>query len=87
VKDLLNYTLRDEKIPAYSFCKYLGIIICSDLSWANHVNCTVQKAWRALHFVMGVVKKENKNLKSIVYKSLVCPILEYGAVCWDPYRE
>jgi len=19
--------------------------------------------------------------------SLVCPILEYGAVCWDPYRE
>jgi len=19
--------------------------------------------------------------------SLVCPILEYGASCWDPYRE
>jgi len=19
--------------------------------------------------------------------SLVCPILEYGAACWDPYRE
>jgi hypothetical protein len=36
---------------------------------------------------MGVVKNENKNMKSIAYKSLVCPILEYGAACWDPYRE
>ena len=50
-------------------------------------NHTVQKAWRALHFVMRVVKKGNKNTKSIAYKSLVHPILEYGTACWDPYRE
>jgi hypothetical protein len=36
---------------------------------------------------MRVVKKGNKNTKSIAYKSLVRPILEYGAACWDPYRE
>jgi hypothetical protein len=36
---------------------------------------------------MRVVKKENRNTNSIAYKSLVCPILEYGAACWDPYRE
>jgi len=77
----------DQKIPEDSSCKYLGIIIHSDLSWAEQVDHTVQKAWRALHFVMRVVKKGNKNTKSIAYKSLVCPILEYGAACWDPYRE
>src|SRR5215510_8546131 len=87
VKDPLNYTLTGQKIPKESSCKYLGIIIRSDLSWADQVNHTVQKAWRALHFVMRVVKKENKNTKSIAYKSLVRPILEYGAACWDPYRE
>jgi hypothetical protein len=65
----------------------MGIIIRSDLSWADQVNHTVQKAWRALHFVMCVVKKGNKNTKIIAYKSLVRPILEYGAACWDPYRE
>jgi hypothetical protein len=27
------------------------------------------------------------NSKSLVYTSLVRPILEYGAVCWDPCRE
>ena len=36
---------------------------------------------------MRIVKKGNKNTKSLAYTSLVRPILEYGAACWDPYRE
>ena len=36
---------------------------------------------------MRIVKKGNKNMKSLAYTSLVHPILEYGAACWDPYRE
>jgi hypothetical protein len=67
VKDPLNYTLRDQKIPEDSFCKYLGIIIRSDLSWADQVNHKVQKAWRALYFVMRVVKRGKKKTKIIAY--------------------
>jgi len=26
-------------------------------------------------------------MKRLAYMALVRPILEYGAVCWDPYRE
>ena len=26
-------------------------------------------------------------MKSLAYTSLVRPILEYEAACWDPYRE
>jgi len=26
-------------------------------------------------------------MKHLAYTALVRPILEYGAVCWDPYRE
>ena len=29
----------------------------------------------------------NKNRKTLACASLVRPILEYGATCWDPYRE
>jgi hypothetical protein len=36
---------------------------------------------------MRIVKKGNKNTTRIAYKSLVRPILEDGAACWDPYRE
>jgi hypothetical protein len=47
----------------------------------------VPKAWRALHFVMRIVNRGNKNTKSVAYRSLVRPILKYGVACWDPYRE
>jgi hypothetical protein len=36
---------------------------------------------------MRILKKGNSNKKNLAYTSLVRPILEYWAVCWDPYRE
>jgi len=36
---------------------------------------------------MRIIQKGNTHTKSLVYKSLVRPILEYGAACWDTYRE
>jgi len=36
---------------------------------------------------MRILKKGNSNTKSLAYMSLVRPILECGAACWDPYRE
>jgi hypothetical protein len=47
----------------------------------------VKKAWKALHFTIRILKKGNTNTKSLAYISLVRLILEYGAACWDPYRE
>jgi hypothetical protein len=62
------------------------IILRSDLSWADQVNYTVKKAWKALHFTMRILKNGNSNTKSLAYASIVRPIIEYGAACWDPYR-
>ena len=58
VKDPLSYSLTDTLIPEASSCKYLGIILRSDLSWADHVNCTVKKAGKALHITMQILKME-----------------------------
>jgi len=58
VKNPLGYFLGDQNIPEASSCKYLGIILRSDLNWVDQVNYVVQKAWKALHFVMRVLKKE-----------------------------
>ena len=57
VKDPINYSLMDTLIPEASSCKYLGIILRGDLSWADQVNYTVKKAWKALHFKMRILKK------------------------------
>jgi len=87
LKDPLDYSLANTLIPEESSCKQLGIILRSDFSWADQVNYTVNKAWRALHCTMRILKKGNINTKSLAYISLVRPILEYGAACWEPYRE
>jgi len=87
VKDPLNYSLMGTLIPEASSCKYLGIILRNDLSWEDQVNYAVKKVWKALHFTMRILEKGNSNTKSLAYMSLVRPILEYGAACWDPYRE
>jgi hypothetical protein len=79
--------LQDIINPEVSSCKYLEIILHSNLSWAVQVTYTAKKSWKALHFRMHILKKGNNNTKSLAYTSLVHPILEYGAACWDPYKE
>jgi len=48
-------------MEASSF-KYLGIIIRSGINWADHVIYTVRKAWKALHFIMLMLKNGLKKL-------------------------
>ena len=81
MKDPLNYTLWDQLIPEASSYKHLGIILRGDLSWADHVNYTVKKAWKTLHFIMPILKKGNSSTKSLAYTTLVRPIFEYGVAC------
>jgi hypothetical protein len=76
----------DQLIPEANSFKYSGIIR-SDLNRTDLVNYMLQKARKALHFVMRILKKGNNNTKHLAYTTLVSPMLEYGAVCWDPYRE
>ena len=87
VKNPPNYTLGVQLIPEASSCKYLGIILCSELNWADHVNYTTKKAWKALNFIMRILKKGNSSTKYLAYTTLVRSILQYVAACWDPYRE
>jgi hypothetical protein len=67
VTEVLNYSLRDTVMPEASSCKYLEIILLSDLNWADQVNNTVKKAWKALNFTMSILKMGNKNTKSLAY--------------------
>jgi hypothetical protein len=87
VTEPLSYSLRDIVIPEASSCKYLGIILGSDINWADKINFTVKKALKALHFTMRILKMGKSNIKILAYISLMCPILDYGAACSEPYRK
>ena len=45
-KERIMYYFEDQLIPEASSFKYLGIIIRSDLNWADHVNYTLQNQGR-----------------------------------------
>jgi hypothetical protein len=40
VEERVRYYYGYQLIPGISSFKYLGIIICSDINWADHVNYT-----------------------------------------------
>jgi len=61
-----------------SSCKYLGIILGSDLNWVERSKLHSAKSLEGSHFVMRVLKKGNRSTKSLSYTSLVLPVLEYG---------
>jgi hypothetical protein len=50
IKVSLNYLLVDQRIPQASSCKYLGIILLSNLNWADQFYYTVKKPGR--HYVL-----------------------------------
>jgi hypothetical protein len=56
VMESLSYSLGDILIPKAISYKYFGIILRSDLSWADQVNYTVKKARKALHFTLRILK-------------------------------
>jgi hypothetical protein len=74
-------------IPEAKSCKYLRILSRSDLSLADQVNYTVKEACKALHFTVHILKKGSSDIKSLSYTSLVRPIPDYSAACWDPYMK
>ena len=49
VKERIRYYFGDQLNPETSNFKHLGIIIQSDLNWADHVNYTLGKHGR--HFI------------------------------------
>jgi hypothetical protein len=50
-------------------------------------NNVTAKAWRSLHFIARILKKGSSKTKELAYLSLIRPLTEYGADCWDPYRQ
>ena len=47
----------------------------------------MKNAWKALHFTIRILIKGNINTRSLAYLSLLGPILDYEAACWNLYRE
>ncbi|KAJ4438060.1 hypothetical protein ANN_13999 [Periplaneta americana] len=81
------YMVQVENDMAFVNPMLTGIYLSNKLGWEEQVTNTTRIAWKALHFSMRILKKSNRKSKELAYKTLVRPIMEYGAVGCYPYRQ
>ena len=84
-KSTTRYQVSSTELRNVSNYKDLGVIMANDLTWTKHVSKTVHKANKDLGLLKRTVGSKNKNIFSILYKSLVRPILEYASPVWAPH--
>ena len=79
----------DQKIPLEQVTeeKDLGVTFCDTLKFDKHILNCVNKANK----ILGIVKRSftymNRDMFIQLYKSLICPNLEYATVIWNPYLK
>ena len=56
-----------------------------DLSWSNHIDASVNKANKVLGLLKRTVGSKNRDIFSVLCRSLVRPLLEYASPVWSPY--
>ena len=81
------YYLNDCSLTPVSVIKYLGIYIDEHLTFNRHINETCKKATGTLHMLMRTLKKARLRTRSLAYKTICRPILEYASQSWSPHME
>ena len=82
-----NYKIGNSVLETVSSHTYLGVEINSKLSWANHIQNVATRGNQILGLLRRNLYSCTSNVKSVAYKALVRPRLEYCSSVWDPHQK
>lgn len=82
---LVNYYLNGVVLKSVYRQVDLGVVVTSDLKWAEHTATTVKKANSLTYLIKCAFKDLKPDSITKIYKTYVRPTLEYAAVVWSPY--
>ena len=72
-----------ERVLSY---KYLGVLICNDLSWSPHIDKITSKTRQLIGILYRRFYKWSSSSALLqLYLSLIRPHLEYAVQVWSPY--
>jgi hypothetical protein len=71
--------LFETEIPWSRMAKYLGMHLEKSLTWNTHIKAMTSKTMQRLLALYCIFKCRNRNRKTHLYKSVIRPILLYGA--------
>ena len=79
-----TYTMDNKPRTPVLNHPYLGIELQQNMKWTTHINNTTTKAQKTLNMLRRNLKQTSTSIKSLAYKTIVRPQLEYASAIWDP---
>ena len=88
-KKQYEFTYNGETLRVVNDIKYLGVWISSDLKWNTQGKKIVEKAKKRQGEWMKVMYNKNLSVYNRInlYKTMVRPVIEYGAEVWWPTEQ
>lgn len=81
------YNINGSQLDVVDSMKDLGVTFDSKLSFNEHVNTIVKKAYSMLGFVMRTASRFNDlSCMNFLYNALVRSRLEYNCAVWNPHN-
>lgn len=78
-----NLKLGGISLVVHSY-KYLGVTISDDLRWESYINAICNSARQLIGlFCRHLYNWSCSELLLCLYKSIICPLVEYCSVIWD----
>lgn len=83
-----NITINGEEImwnPADNAIKYLGVYLDKRLTWSYHINKKLNEGYARLSILYPIINRKSKfrvKCATLVYKSILRPLVTYGCVIW-----
>ncbi len=82
-----DYKLHGHTLERVKEAKNLGVTFKQDLRLSTHINNMTAKANRTFGFLRLNLQVESPQLKTIAYKALIRPLMEYAPTVWDPHTQ
>ena len=80
----IDYFIDDVWLQNNKRCRYLGVIVTSDLSPSMHINEITAKAHYRANCILRCFECKNVGLLVRAFLVYVRPIVEYCSVVWSP---
>ena len=82
-----SYYIATSLIKEVTSIKYLGVWIDNKLTWNDHIQYITHKATQVNGLLYRNLRRCPPHIKTVCYKSMVRPILEYASSVWDPHTN
>lgn len=80
-----NLNLNNQEIMWQENVKYLGVILDRKLTFKEHIDNTIIKSGKIVRMLYSILNRNSRlniNNKLLIYKTVLQPILLYGAAAW-----